>query len=299
MKGLYEKIQHYSTKDGPGIRTTVFLCGCNLRCKWCANPELLSPKENVLYYKERCQHCGMCVSESNGYITLAEKGVNIDRENITDITKYVDICLYDCYETIAKQIESNDLVEILLKDKPFYDKSNGGVTFSGGEALLQADFVLECTKLLHKHNIHVTLDTAGNVEWLKIEELIKEVDLILYDIKAYDSVIHQNCTGVTNTLILENLKRIDELNKPIIIRMVLVPTMNDQLEDIRKRIDYCHSLNNLIQIDFLKYHILGVGKYEKCGLQYQLNDIGELDENILNQAVEYANSLNIRNTIGG
>lgn len=299
MIGRYEKIQHYSTKDGPGIRSTVFLCGCNLRCKWCANPELMINDPTVLYYKEKCQHCGLCVDNSNGSIKFSEVGCNIDRKNCENILDMVDLCPFDAYETIQKEIEDIELVDKLLKDKSFYDKSNGGVTFSGGEALLQKDFVLSCAKLLHKNNVHVTLDTAGNVKWDDIKELIDEVDLVLYDVKAFDEDIHVKCTGVQNKTILENLINIDKENKPIIVRMIMVPTYNDDIEDIKKRIDYCAKLKNLIQIDFLEYHIYGVGKYEKCGLDYELKDIGSLDPNITKQAVEYANSLNIKNTIGG
>jgi len=299
MKGIYEKIQHYSTKDGPGIRSTVFLCGCNLRCKWCANPELMINDATVLYYKDKCKHCGLCVANSNGTIKFTEVGCEIDRKNCHNLMDMVDLCPYDAYEIIQKEIEDKDLVEKLLKDKAFYDKSGGGVTFSGGEALLQKDFVYSCAKMLHEKNIHVTLDTAGNRPWDEIKDLINEVDLVLYDLKAFDKDIHIKCTKVPNDTILENLVKIDEANKPIIIRMIIVPSYNDDIEDIKKRIKYCAQLKNLVQIDFLEYHIFGIGKYEKCGLTYELGDIGKVDSKITEQAVEYANNLNIKNTIGG
>lgn len=299
MIGHYEKIQHYSTKDGPGIRTTVFLCGCNLRCKWCANPELIKPDGNIFYYKDRCRHCMTCINASNGSITLADQGVKIDRQKCKNLEEIADMCLYDAYEVIRKDIDSDELVNILIKDKVFYDKSGGGVTFSGGEALLQKDFVLDCTRKLHQNGISVCLDTAGNFEWSQIEELVKEVDYVLYDVKAYDENIHIKCTEVSNKRILENLKKIDDLGKKTLIRMIIVPKMNDDISDIKARIDYCASLQNVTQIDFLKYHILGVGKYEKLGLQYTLNDIGEVSDKLIDEVVAYANSKNIKNTIGG
>ena len=299
MIGHYEKLQHYSTKDGPGIRTTVFLCGCNLRCKWCANPELIKSDGNIFYYKEKCQHCGACVNASNGTIVFDDVGVKIDRDKCTNLKQISDLCLYDAYEIIQKDIDSDDLVNRLVKEKIYFDKSGGGVTFSGGEALLQSDFVYECTKKLHENNIHVALDTAGNIDFSKIEKLIKEVDLVLYDVKAYDEDVHIKCTGVSNKLILENLKKINDLGKKIIIRMIIVPKMNDDIQDIKKRIDYCANLENIIQIDFLKYHIYGVGKYEKLGIEYPLKDIGEVSDTLIEEVVNYANSKNIKTTIGG
>ena len=152
--------------------------------------------------------------------------------------------------------------------------------------------------LLHKEGIHVTLDTAGNVPWETMEPAIQEADLILYDIKAFDSELHRQGTGVGNELILNNFKMITEAGKDVIVRMILIPGYNDTKEDIMQRIDLVSDCK-VKQIDFLKYHILGVGKYEKLGMEYELKDIGSLDESILEFAQLYAQKKGIRTTVGG
>ncbi|MGN1276090.1 MAG: glycyl-radical enzyme activating protein [Floccifex sp.] len=289
MNGLVGKIQRFSTKDGPGIRTTVFMVGCNLRCKWCANPEWMLPGKKTLYHKEKCKHCGCCLSYEG--IHIQEVGVQIDRSVCRSLYELENICPFDAYENIGQEMSAQELVNELVKDKDFYETSHGGVTFSGGDPLLQADFVLECTKLLHEHHIHVCLDTAGSCEF---HEVLDEVDLVLLDIKAFDAKMHKDCTGIDNQLILENAKKI---KKPMIVRMILVPDCNDDLMDIQKRIDFVKN-TSCIQIDFLKYHILGVSKYEQLGLVYPCHT-KELKDSILQDAILYAQKQNIKTTIGG
>ena len=298
MIGHIGKIQHYSTKDGPGIRTTVFMRGCSLRCKWCSNPEFLTEKPQLMYFKDKCQRCGLCASVYPEGIKVTPDGCIIDREKV-DFDVLVDTCPYDSYEVHALELTAEELVKKLLKDKEFYETSNGGVTFSGGECLLQSPFILECIKLLHKEGVHVTIDTCGNVVWEEIEEVAKECDLILYDIKAYDSEIHRKCTGYTNDLILENLRKINEIGTPVIVRMIVVPEYNDLWEDLKKRIDFVGELDCVKQVDFLKYHIYGVGKYEKLGLDYELTGLGEVSDSIISLATQYCESKGLKTTVGG
>ncbi len=297
MIGHIGKLQHYSTKDGPGIRTTVFLLGCSLRCRWCANPEFLNPTPTLMYFKDRCQRCGLCAKTYPDAITLSAEGCQIDRKK-ADANALVDLCPYDSYEVQGFDLSAEELVQRLLKDKEFYETSHGGVTFSGGECLLQAEIVKECMELLHKEGIHVTLDTAGNVPWEVMESAIQEADLILYDIKAFDSELHRQGTGVGNELILSNFKKITEAGKDVIVRMILIPGYNDSKEDIMQRIDLVSDCK-VKQIDFLKYHILGIGKYEKLGMEYELKNIGSLDDSILEFAQLYAQKKGIRTTVGG
>lgn len=298
VKGLVSKIQHYSTKDGPGIRTTVFMMGCNLRCKWCANPENLRHKPQVFYFKERCKHCGLCVQYAKNHsIVFGEVGCIINRETCDNLVDMVDLCPYDAYEMIGKEYTVDELVKVLLKDKEFYESSGGGVTFSGGEAALQKDFIVAVAKRLKEHNIHVCLDTAGLIPLENMKELLDVVDLVLFDIKAMDSSMHLHCTEVSNETILENFKMI---HIPTIVRMVIVPTYNDALDDIKKRIDFISQYGKcVLQVDVLKYHIFGIGKYEKLGMDYPIVEKLENDDSLIDEIISYGNSSGLKMTIGG
>lgn len=301
--GLISRIQRYSTKDGPGIRSTVFMQQCNLRCQWCANPETIKPGFNVFWFKERCRQCGSCVqAAANNAITFAApcEGVNIDRKQCSNLLEMVDICPYDAYEKVGKEMTSRELADLLLRDKAFYDESHGGVTFSGGEPALQAAFITQTAQHLKAAGVHLCLDTAGNIRRDKLLPLVDTVDMVSYDFKAFDPEIHLACTGVDNRLILENAKAIAATGKPILARMVIVPTRNDQPEDIRKRLDFIHSLGSAVQqVDILEYHIYGIGKYEKLGMPYLLHDLPPVQRDMIAQIKQYAEDIGLKATIGG
>ena len=288
--GLISTIQRYSTKDGPGIRSTVFFVGCNLRCKWCSNPELMIPGIKYMHFENRCIHCGACVKlATNNSIRFAQQGCAIDRNLCTNLDECMEVCPKDAYERIGYEITSEELVSKLLRDRVFYEKSGGGVTFSGGEAALQGEFVAKAAHLLRDEGIHTALDTAGCVPWETFKKVVEAFDVILYDIKAYDDEIHKACTGVGSKLILENAKHIAEMGKEMIIRMVIVPGWNDDLEDIKKRIMFIKDLgSSVIRVDILKYHKLGVGKYHRIGLTYPMNNYTECNEENLHQIKEMA-----------
>lgn len=300
-KALISKIQHYSTKDGPGLRTTVFFMGCNLRCQWCANPENLENKKRVFYFKDRCKHCGLCVKYAeNESIQFAEVGCRIDRDRCTNLMDMVDLCPYDAYELVGKEMTSDELVRKLLRDKEFYQVGEGGVTFSGGEAALQADFLLEVCEKLHEERIHVCLDTAGLIRTEIFEKLITNADMVLLDIKAFDSAIHEKCTAVSNEKILENAKLLSRKNIPTIVRMVIVPGYNDDEADLKARIDFVASLGDCVkQLDFLKYHIYGIGKYEKLDEIYPLVGTSDVSDELIEKLCEYAKDKGLTVTVGG
>lgn len=268
-KGFISTIQFYSTKDGPGIRSTVFTVGCNLRCVWCANPELMFPDEKYMYYKQKCIKCGACAEISEGKVILREDGCEIDRKASPDWMKLAEVCPQSAYEIKGEYWTSEELVQKLLRDKDFYIVSGGGVTFSGGEAALQAEFVGEASELLRSHGIHTALDTAGNIRWEQMGPLADKADLLLYDIKAMDAGLHKKCTGADNSLILENARRIAKTGKQMWIRMVIVPGWNDDISDIRERFRFVRSLGPAVErVDVLKYHSLGVSKYRQMGIGY-------------------------------
>ena len=295
-EGFISTLQSYSTKDGPGIRTTVFCIGCNLRCAWCANPELMLPGEKYMYFKGRCIKCGSCIKHCHGEISMAEDGCIIDREHtdIETLRQGEEICPKSAYEKVGIKITSTALAEKLLRDKEFYTVSGGGVTFSGGEAGLQADFVYETAKILRKEGISVTLDTAGLIDWKILSHLLEEIDLILYDIKSIDERIHKNCTGVSNKLILENAKKIAAISKPMWIRMVLVPGWNDDLDDIKQRFEFIKSLGSAVKrVDVLKYHTLGEGKYYSLGMKYPIASGTVCSDEFITKVSEIADTIGV------
>jgi len=266
--GFISKIQRYSTKDGPGLRSTVFMVGCNLRCVWCSNPELIEEGPKILYHPERCHRCGACVTLSGGSIRLGEKGCVIDRDACKNLEECAAACYYDAYEKLGYYITSGELAKKLARDKAFYDQSGGGVTFSGGEPALQAGFVMETLELLRKEGVHTALDTAGLISWADLKPLAEAADLILYDIKAFDAGIHKACTGAGSGVILENAVKLAGMKKPMFIRMIIAPGYNDQPDDIDARLAFVQSLGESVkQLDILKLHHLGVGKYHSLGLQ--------------------------------
>ena len=293
QSGLISKIQRYSTRDGPGIRSTVFCSGCRLRCIWCANPELIEGKTQILYYKEHCVRCGSCAALSNGTIRVGETGCEIDRTRCTNLAECAAACFHDAYETIGTAVTPAELAQKLLRDKAFYDQSGGGVTFSGGEPALQGDFVAETAALLKKENCHIALDTAGYAEWEALKTAAEQADLVLYDIKAFDEEIHRRCTGSSNSLILENAERLAGLRKPIHIRLILAPPFNDG-EDWEKRLTFVKSLGSAVQrIDLLPLHKLGVGKYRALGLPDPLENVPECSPEAISEAVAAAERLGL------
>lgn len=289
-KGFISTIQRYSTKDGPGIRSTVFCVGCNLRCKWCSNPELMLPGIKYMHFENRCIHCGACVKiAKNNSIKFAEQGCKINRKLCSNMDECMEICPKEAYEKIGYEITSDELVSRLLRDKVFYEKSGGGVTFSGGEAALQGEFVAKSAHFLRNEGVHTALDTAGYLPWASLKKVVENFDLVLYDIKAYDDKIHKACTGVGNELILENAKRITQMKKEMIIRMIVVPGLNDDLNDIAQRMMFIKDLGESVQrVDILKYHTLGTGKYHRLGLTYPIENNLEFDNKKLNKIKELA-----------
>ena len=300
-KALISNIQNYSTKDGPGVRTTVFFTGCNLKCIWCSNPELIEPGIKVMYFENRCRRCGKCAETAvNNSIILTESGCEIDREKCTNIEECMEVCPYEAYEKSGYEISVQDLYNKLIRDKIFFEQSGGGVTFSGGEAGLQYEFLSEIGAELQKDNIHTALDTAGLITWEKLEKAINSMNMVLFDIKAYDSRLHRKYTGAGNELILENIKKTADKNKELIIRMVIVPGMNDNIEDIKKRISFIKELGSAVkQIDILKYHNLGEGKYKSLGMIYSVPKDLYREEGFWKKVKEMASETGVKVTIDG
>jgi len=296
--GFIARLQRYSTKDGPGVRTTVFAVGCPMSCLWCANPELIGDAAKFLYHPRRCVGCGACVAKSGGTIRLTEEGCDIDRDS-ADLEEASVVCYYDAYERVGGIVTVKELVLSLLRDKVFYDQSGGGVTFSGGDAGMQAEFFREVALDLKDSGVHVALDTAGYFSWDKLAPLVAAVDLVLYDIKLLNRTLHKRYTGVDNQMILENALRIAETGKDMTVRMILIPGVNDSDDEITGRLKFVKNLGKSVKVDILKYHKLGAGKYASLGMIEMMEGTPECPDELADRAVDIARNMGLAVTVGG
>ena len=248
MKATIFSIQRNSLVDGPGIRTTVFFKGCNLKCKWCHNPESQKPEKEILFHKNKCDGCGRCKD-----LTAKDKSF---------------ICFNGAKEVCGKEYTVDELMAMIIRDKAFYDASDGGVTFSGGECMLQIDFLAEILKKCKIAGIHTAIDTAGNLPWMYFEKIIPFTDLFLYDIKAVSENLHIEGTGFSNKAILSNLKRLSHNNKvELIIRIPIVPDFNTKPEELKIIADFLHNIKYK-SIELLPYHQMSEHKYEALNMPF-------------------------------
>ena len=279
MTGNIFDIKHFAVHDGPGIRTTVFFKGCPLKCVWCHNPESISAKTQLGFIEHKCTSCGRCVSVCpTGAHTIRDGLHKFDRTKCTLCGSCVTACPSKTLSLYGRQAEVKELVDELLEDADFFESSNGGVTLSGGECLMQADFCTELLKELKKNNIHTAVDTCGYVKRETLDKVIEYTDLFLYDIKAFDEDVHINCTGMPNGMILENLKYLDSLGKKIEIRYPYVPGYNsNQAEKIA---GFLKDFKNICEVKVLPYHNYAATKYKSLDMKDTLPPVVPEDDEI-------------------
>jgi len=299
--GLISYIQKYSTKDGPGIRDTVFFKGCPLGCLWCSNPELIRPQPELLHNRDLCIRCGTCITVClHQALAFDDQDIiRIDREKCTVCGECVQVCPQGALKLIGKEITVDALTRELLKDAVFYQTSGGGVTFSGGEPLYQSGFIRQVAERLKAEGIHTALDTAGGVSWCRFEEVLDVIDLVLYDIKTANSELHQRLTGRDNDLILANARLLAEKDIPMHMRLVVVPGVNDSIEDLAARMAFIKELPAVQQVDLLPYHRFGVGKYEQLGLDYPLGELAEHSKEQIEEMRTQLSACGIPVSVGG
>lgn len=286
--GLVFDIKKFAIHDGPGIRTTVFLKGCYLKCLWCHNPESLESTPEIAFQPERCIGCGYCLQICpNGCHILIQNQHIYERNHCVRCGR----CTLECYsgalEISGKVMTTEAVMAEVLKDKPFYETSNGGMTISGGEPMLQFDFTKSLLKAAKKYQLHTCLDTSGHAPFEKYQQLFNDVDIFLYDIKETDATRHQEFVGVNNQLILKNLFDIDAAGKSIIIRCPIVPGLNDRLDHLTKIAEISNRLKNLLQIDVLPYHPLGNSKSNRFGKESALQKLAFPPDEQINSWLQY------------
>ncbi|MHA3962591.1 MAG: glycyl-radical enzyme activating protein [Candidatus Thorarchaeota archaeon SMTZ1-45] len=297
--GIITNIQRCSTEDGPGIRTTVFFKGCPMSCSWCHNIETINPESTLVWYKVKCIGDQACVRICpEDALTLTPDGLKIDRERCVVCGTCEEACPTGAVKVMGKSWTSVDLVQELLKDKVFFETSNGGVTLSGGEATFQSKFALEVAKGLKDEGVHVALDTCGYCSEKVLWDLLPYVDLILYDLKIMDPQKHKEYTGVPLDTVLTNAHIVAESGKPTWIRTPIIPEHTDDEENIRAIARFVlQHLPNVERYDLLAFNRMCIDKYELFDLEYPLKDYDLVSVETMENLAQVAREEGLSNVV--
>jgi len=271
MPALITDISRFATHDGPGIRTTVFLKGCPLECAWCHNPETISPAPEIGYVAKKCLGCGECVRVCpEDAHRIDDRGHTFDRSRCAACGACAEVCLGEALTLYGREMTAGEVLAIALQDRTFYDQTGGGLTLSGGEPLLQADFCAQLLAMAKREGVHTAVDTCGAVSWKAFEAVLPVTDIFLYDLKHTDAALHRRYTGMDNTLILENLRRLSESGAAIEIRIPVIPGVNDDDAFRAAADDLLGGLAGIRRVKRLPYNPYARSKYEAMGREVRL-----------------------------
>lgn len=312
MISLIFDIRRYSINDGPGIRITIFMKGCPLKCKWCHNPESQSPEVQKLYTASKCIGAQDCIEECpEGALTLTPDGVVTDFERCTLCGQCADACPTKAIEMSGKLYSTDELMKIIERERVHIDQSGGGVTFSGGEPLMHPEFLIEMLKACGEKGLHRAVDTCGFAETNTLLEVARHTELFLFDLKLMDTEKHKQWTGISNQLILKNLKLLAETGAKINIRIPLIKNVNTDKTEIRKMAEFISKLpfkicgsetaspGGKLPVNLLPYHNIATGKYQKMEIPYNEGEMEEPTEADIRKAEEIFQSFGIETEIGG
>ncbi len=300
IKGFVFDLHRFSIHDGPGIRTTVFLKGCPLACVWCHNPESKSVGVEKIVRQARCIRCGACVEACPEHaVSLNGDGIVTDRERCTACGNCAEVCVADASEMVGKETSAADLLQEIERDRLFYDESGGGVTFSGGEPLLQLKFLEAVMTAAHTRGIRTALDTSGYVPWESFLKVLPFTDLVLYDLKLMDDQKHFRYTGVSNQIILENLRKLNRQGKKIWLRFPVIPGLNDDETNLKALAKLAKNLHHVERINLLPYHTAAIKKYEGLGQDYPLTTIESPSEERMDELADWFEQFGLPAVVGG
>lgn len=289
MKARIFNIQKCSIHDGPGLRTTVFLKGCRMKCLWCSNPESQNKEQELMIFPNRCIMCGRCIRECpENAVHDSGHSIDTDFSRCTQCFRCVEKCYADARSVVGEDISCEQLFEKVCRDNVFWQNSAGGVTFSGGEPFLQPEFIHEFAGMCRQRDISLSVETCAFADYEKFRILHSDFDLMHIDVKHTDSLKHREYTGVPVEMILENIRKMDTWNVPFIIRTPVIPGFNDTAEAISGIAGFCSSLKNIRAYELLRYHDLGKNKYGSLGREYPLKDIIPPDKSHMRSLVSCA-----------
>jgi pyruvate formate lyase activating enzyme len=294
-------VQRFCVHDGPGIRTVVFLLGCPLSCRWCQNPEALASRPAVMFNPAKCAGCAACVQACAQQANRldGEGRIRFDRARCLACGRCVASCYFRARELSARAFSVPALLEELLKDRVVFRNSGGGVTLSGGEPLVHAGFAAELLRGCQRREVHTAVETCGAVPWRSFEKVLPVTDLFLYDLKLIDPGKHERWTGMDNRAILRNASALAEAGKRVVVRVPLVPQVNDDEEEFGAIARFAAGLKGVDELHLLPFHQIGSSKYELVGRQYAMRDAPEESDERVARCRQIAEALGLRVSVGG
>ena len=299
LTAVITEFQRFSVHDGPGIRTLVFFKGCPLRCKWCQNPETFIAQPEIMFNSELCIGCGNCIEDCpQKAIYVNSTGMVTDWEKCNRCGKCTDRCYSEARRVVGKWLTVSETMKEILKDRVFFENSGGGVTLSGGEVTMYPDFATELLKELQSAGVHTAIETCGHCKWEDMQRLLAHTDLVLFDLKHSDPEKHKHFTGTDNTLILENLSRASEMGKSIIIRIPLVPGVNDDEKTLNEMANIAKKAN-VTKIHLLPFHQIGEKKWEDLNLDYTFKNVESMQNKDAEAAKRILEKAGLQVNIGG
>jgi pyruvate formate lyase activating enzyme len=271
-KAMIFNIQRFSIQDGPGIRSTVFFKGCPLSCDWCSNPESQNETAEITHRSALCNACGKCLTVCQySALSLNSTKITINRETCTNCGNCVETCVYGALNIMGKLMTLEDVLNEITRDIDFYKQSDGGITASGGEPLMQGEFVAELFQICQEKGLHTTLDTCGYADSRILRKVLTYTNLVLYDIKLMDPLVHERFTNTSNQKILRNAQEVDRSGVQKIIRIPLIPSANCYDDNIHKIAKFVKEFKHRTPVELLPYHRMGLSKYQSLDRLYKLN----------------------------